>query len=280
MKWLLSGFCDEAGMDLGVQLDAARRAGLQMMDLRMIGGRNIADIPVEEAASISAKIRASGLQVGCLGSAIGKVDIVDDFTIDQQRLERVAGHAEALNCRSIRVFSYFNKSAQANWGSLAIERLEYLLRRAKELGLTLLMENERYLYGDRLPQVLELLEATGAGLIFDFDNFHQSGDDPLANWKALKRHVKAFHLKDSNHECVHVPFGTGAGRAREILSDALHSQWEGLLSLEPHLARSAAVMATGPHGRGSEEGNDPFEAFLLGAEAGKHFLSSLGATWQ
>ena len=80
-------------------------------------------------------------------------------------------------------------------------------------------------YGDRLPEVQEIICETGLGLIFDFDNFHQSGDDPLVNWQALRPSVKAFHLKDSNSENTHVPFGTGAGRGREILSDALRTGW-------------------------------------------------------
>lgn len=280
MTWTLSGFCDEASVNFNEQIAVAKRSGLSTLDVRIVDGRNIADLDASEVAPLADAMRAANLRVGCLGSAIGKIDLGDDFAIDQTRLERLAGHADALDCRCVRVFSTFNKGGAplAQWRAVALERLNALAARAQALGLTLWVENERHLYGDRLAQMEDIAKTTGLGLIFDFDNFHQSGDDPWANWLALKPYVKAFHLKDSNADCVHVPFGSGAGKAREILADAKQNGWGGLLSLEPHLARSAAVLATGPHGRGSQEGNDPVEAFLLGARVTQDFLTSLGAT--
>ncbi len=282
MTWTLSGFCDEASVVFAEQVAVAKRAGLSTLDVRIIEGRNIADLTSAEVAPLAAAVRTANLRVGCLGSAIGKIDMADDFAIDLARLERIAGHAEALDCRCVRVFSTFNKGGvpMAQWREVALKRLSALGTRAQTLGLTLMVENERHLYGDRLPQMLDIARESGLGLIFDFDNFHQSGDDPWANWLVLKPFVRAFHLKDSNADCVHVPFGSGAGKAREILSDAKGRDWNGLLSLEPHLARSAAVLATGPHGRGSQEGNDPVEAFLLGAGASRTFISSLGISCQ
>lgn len=275
--WNLSGFCDEASVHFTEQLAVAKQAGLSRLDVRIIEGRNIADLSTAEVAPLAQALKAANLQVGCLGSAIGKLDITDDFGIDLDRLARLASHADALGCRNVRVFSSFNKTGlpPQEWQEIALDQLHELSHLAQHWGLALWVENERHLYGDRLPQMLDLAKTTGLGLIFDFDNFHQSGDDPWANWLALKPFVKAFHLKDSNAQCVHVPFGSGAGKAKEILADAKKSGWTGLLSLEPHLARSAAVMATGPHGRGSQEGNDPVEAFLLGARESKAFLASL-----
>ncbi len=278
MTWTLSGFCDEASVIFAEQIAVAKRAGLSTLDVRIVEGRNIADLSTAEVAPLAAAVLVANLRVGSLGSAIGKIDLNDDFTIDLARLERIAGHADALACRQVRVFSTFNNGGapMAKWREVALERLNALGARAQALGLTLWVENERHIYGDRLAQMEDIANTTGLGLIFDFDNFHQSGDDPWANWLALKPFVKAFHLKDSNVDCVHVPFGSGAGKAKEILSDAKAGGWNGLLSLEPHLARSAAVMATGPHGRGSQEGNDPVAAFLLGAQASQSFLASIG----
>lgn len=278
MTWTLSGFCDEASVVFAEQIAVAKRAGLSTLDVRIVAGRNIADLGADEVAPLAAAVKAADLRVGCLGSAIGKTDLAEDFAIDLDRLERLAGHADSLDCRLVRVFSTFNRQGAPadRWRQAAVERLARLRLRAEALGLELLIENERHLYGDRLARVLDLARTTGLGLIFDFDNFHQSGDDPWVDWLALKPFVKAFHLKDSNADNVHVPFGSGAGKAREILSDAKQGGWNGLLSLEPHLARSAAVVATGPHGRGSQEGGDPVAAFLLGAREGKAFLASLG----
>jgi hypothetical protein len=57
--------------------------------------------------------------------------------------------------------------------------------------------------------------------------------------------------------------------------------WEGHLALEPHLAHSPAVLATGPGGSAnlalanlSDE-----EAWQVGAAAGKDLLRDIGAKW-
>ena len=88
-------------------------------------------------------------------------------------------------------------------------------------------------------------------LIFDFDNYNQSGDDVWENWQKLREVTDAFHLKDSDKDNQHVPVGQGNGRIQEILSNALQMGWSGPLSVEPHLKRSEAVIDTGPHGRGN-----------------------------
>ena len=124
-----------------------------------------------------------------------------------------------------------------------------------DLGLVLYHENERHIFGDRLPGVKviadELRGGSGDGpfrIIFDFDNFNQTGDDVWRNWLELRDQTDGFHVKDSDPNNQHVPAGRGVGKIREILSDALGRGWQGPLTLEPHLAHSAAVLATGPHG--------------------------------
>lgn len=87
-----------------------------------------------------------------------------------------------------------------------------------------MLENECGTYSDRLPEVLQLIwplqERAPIDLIFDFDNYHQSGDDCWSNWLALRDRVTAFHLKDRNKANVHVPLGEGCRKVMEILEDA------------------------------------------------------------
>lgn len=282
----LSGFCDEASPDPAVQIDVARRAGLSHLDVRMVGETNIADLSAEACAPFAVALAEAGLSVGCLGSAIGKTDLADDFAIDQRRIDRIAGHADVLGCRRVRVFSSFNRSGldAVAWRAGALDRLAQLKARAAELGLVLLLENERHLYGDRLNEMRDLAEQLAEPgvleLIFDFDNFNQSGDDVLANWQALRQYVTCFHLKDSTNEKVHVPIGEGAGQARAILTDAAEAGWSGLLSLEPHLAHSSAVLATGPSGTAAMQDRDPVDAFLHGAAAAQALLKELNIDYR
>ena len=288
MTWRLSGFVDEAGLSIEEQLEAAKQSQLRYIDLRGIGDGNISSLPADQASAVRSQLDAAGLTVNMFGSPIGKIDITDGVRSDLDKLEHLARMADIFDCRAVRVFSYFNKTGidPVTWGQQAIERLGTLRAKAMELGLSIWLENERHIFGDRLPEVMRILDELHDGesfrMIFDFDNFNQSGDNCYANWQKLKGRVDAFHLKDSTKEAMHVPIGQGAGYAREILTEAKASGWQGSLSLEPHLAHSPAVMATGPHGEANQALSDlsPTEAFVFATEEARKLLREIGADFE
>jgi len=182
----------------------------------------------------------------------------------------------------VRIFSYYNKAGVAmdQWQAGSIERLSHLRDMAEQLGLVLYHENERFIFGDRLEQVQVLakqLRGDHFKLIFDFDNYQQSGDDVWKNWQALKDLTDAFHLKDSTKDNVHVPIGKGDTRLVDILADALSRDFQGPISLEPHLQHSAAVMATGPHGEANQAyaDMDSADVFHIAAVAATELLDQL-----
>ena len=82
-------------------------------------------------------------------------------------------------------------------------------------------------------------------------------------------------LRDERQLSAH----TGAGYAREILSDALQSGWNGPLSLEPHLNHSGAVAATGPSGEANQEFKNMSaeDCFHVAAQEAKKLLQEIGA---
>ncbi len=260
MAWTitaLSAFADEAGPDSDDQVQALARAGLTHLDLRSVDGHNICELPVEKAEAVRAKLDTAGISVCMFGSPIGKIDIADDFQIDVDRLEHLGRLKDVLGTNAVRLFSYYNaKDAPADaWRQESLGRLQRLRDRAGQLGLVLYHENERLIFGDRCPEIEVLAETLRDDvfkLIFDFDNYNQSGDDVWENWLRLRDCTDAFHLKDSDTQNRHVPVGQGNGRVREILTDAHARGWSGPMIVEPHLARSEAVTATNVHGAAHE----------------------------
>ena len=116
------------------------------------------------------------------------------------------------------------------------------------MGLILYHENERHIFGDLTDDVETLATLRNANfkLIFDFDNYQQSGEDVWATWLRLADQTDAIHLKDSTQDNMHVPVGQGNGQVEKILADAVKRGWSGPLTLEPHLTHSKSVVATGP----------------------------------
>lgn len=284
MTWLLSAFTDEAGDSCDAQIEAAKKNGLKRLDLRGMDGHNCTAMPVEHARGIAEKLKAAGLEVGMFGSPIGKIDISDDVRGDVRKLEHLAELAPILGCRAVRIFSYYNKDNRSHdfWQLESLSRLGLLKDRARELGMMLYHENERHIYGDLCADVVEIARLRNKDtfrLIFDFDNYNQSGEDVWDNWTKLRDATDAIHLKDSTEANEHVPAGQGNGRVREILADAVARGWSGPVIVEPHLSHSGAVAATGPSGAANQAFSAmlPHESFQVAMDAAHKLLKEVGA---
>ena len=285
MSWVLSGFADEAGGNIDTQINATKNAGFSHLDLRGVNGFNITELPLDEAESIAKRLDDAGIKVGMYGTPLGKIDVADDFQTDVDRLNHIVKLKPIFGCDQVRIFSYYNKTelAKDRWQAESLSRLKKLRDIAGQAGLVLYHENERHIFGDRCDEVEiladELRDGSTFKLIFDFDNYNQSGDDVWNNWERLGDRTDAFHLKDSDTKNQHVPIGQGNGRAKEILADAVKRGWSGPLSLEPHLQHSAAVMATHASGSANQKFSDMSaeDVYQLAAEVASKLLGDIGA---
>ncbi len=290
MVWTLSAFADEAGGSMDEQIAALQKAGIDHIDLRSVDGINITELPAAHARQVAKKLDDASIRVGMFGSPIGKIDIADDFEIDTHKLEHLGEMKDIFGAAKVRLFSYYNKQEAEHsvWQAKCIDRLKRLTEIAARLDLVLYHENERHIFGDLVRDVGVIRDQCRQAdpehfkLIFDFDNYNQSGEDVMAAWRELGPATDAIHLKESKKQSdgtfQHVPVGTGDGHVPEILRDLADRGWEGPLTLEPHLAHSAAVMATGPSGQANQALKDmtPAECFQLAAEAAKDVLKQVG----
>ncbi len=285
MNWTLSAFADEAAPTCDAQIAALQRAGLKRIDIRSIEGHNISVLPPQIASEVKKKLDDAGITTQMLGSPLGKIDIADDLETDLQKLRHIGEVAPLLDCHAVRIFSYYNKgsASHSQWMAKSLSRLETLRDEAQRLGLVLFHENERHIFGDLGDDVMQIAALRGDHfkLIFDFDNYQQSGEDVWATWQKLADVTDSFHLKDSTADKKHVPVGLGNGRVREIIADAVKRGWSGPVAVEPHLTHSGAVAATGPSGAANEaySAMPPHESFHIALETAKGVLDEAGVPW-
>ena len=289
MNWTLSAFADEAAPSCEAQIAALQRAGLSHIDIRNIDGYSIVALPLEAARDIKQKLDDAQIKVAMFGSPIGKIDIADEMDGELEKLRHLGELAPILGCNAVRMFSYYNKNEQAHdvWRQESLARLEQLREVAKECNLVLYHENERHIFGDLCEDVQAIagLRDSHLKLIFDFDNYNQSGEDVWDNWTKLRDVTDAIHLKDSKksgEKYQHTPAGQGDGQIAKILADAASRNWSGPVTIEPHLSHSGAVAATGPSGEANEAyGKMPTtESFHIACEAAKRVLEEAGANWE
>jgi sugar phosphate isomerase/epimerase len=237
----LSAFGDEVADDLTTQLEVLAGERLAWLELRGAWGKNVLDLTSEELARARALLDTCGFGVSAIGSPIGKSALTEPRANEEARLERAFHAAERLGTRLIRVFSFLVAPADAAAArDEVVERLGRLTARAAESGVTLVLENEKGVYGDNATRCHELLAAIAAPALrhaFDPANFVQVGVHPMRDaWPLLAPFVAHVHIKDarfSNGQIV--PAGEGDGQVPELLEALARTGYQGFVTLEPHL---------------------------------------------
>ncbi|MDD4890339.1 MAG: TIM barrel protein, partial [Phycisphaerae bacterium] len=107
----------------------------------------------------------------------------------------------------------------------------------------LMLENESELYGDYPAECLDIFQNVRSpklAMAFDFANFvSRKSIDVYAAWQQLSPFVKHIHVKDyiPGEKTACVP-GEGIGRVKDILAEVARANYQGFLTLEPHLGRA------------------------------------------
>lgn len=241
---MISGFSDEISSDFDTQLQVVSELSMHYISLRGIDGKNIGDFTIEEIKEkVLPRLHKYAIGVSSIGSPIGKVFVNDEEGFAKQKLmlERLCHIAHLLNCKYIRIFSfYIPKGENADqYREAVISKLTEFAVIAGKYEIILLHENEKDIYGDIARRCSEMLSAVASPYfkaIFDFANFVQCGEDTQACYDLLKDEVVYIHIKDAvSTDSQNVVCGTGEGKIPEILAQAIESGYKGFLTLEPHL---------------------------------------------
>ena len=277
-KWIISAFADEHSTSLEGQISALRETGLEYIEPRFIGGKNIADMTQDEVKAIKSAFEDAGIKVSAVGSPLGKINLADDFEAHLEKARRVFESAGILETDKVRVFSFYlhkGKSRKDCRGEV-IEKLGRMLDLADSYSLKLCHENEAKIYGESPEYCLDILDAFSGRLraVFDMGNFVLDGYDPVSAYPLLKNYIEYFHIKDALYAGAIVPAGCGEARIGELLHRFRDDFGKDvILSVEPHLQTFSGLNAL--VGKGFD---NPYKfetkeiAFLTAVEKTKELL--------
>ena len=240
-EFILSAFGDEIADDLATQLDVLTSEGVRHLELRGAWGKNVLALDRAELARARSLLDERGCGVSAIGSPIGKSELNQPRSFELDRLDTATAACEALGTRNIRIFSFFVAHGQAaEHREEVLARLGALAERAGQLGVNLLHENEKEIYGDtgeRCRDILEQINSPALRMAFDPANFVQCGVRPMAEaWPLLVDYVTHVHIKDAVFADGGVrPAGQGDGDVPLLLQTLEQRGYQGFLVLEPHL---------------------------------------------
>ena len=243
-----SAFADEAGKDLAAQIAALKRNGLNLLEIRAVGEKNISDITRDEAKEIKKALDAEGISVWSLGSPIGKVTL-DDADTHIEKFKRLLDSADVFGCKHMRIFSYKMKPTEctAEAEGRVMENLSKLVDLAKGTGIVLCHENEKGIFGYNAENCVKIHKAfPEIKAVFDTANFVQCGVDTIKAWELLAPYVEYLHSKDALDDGLVVPYGEGQGNVQYVVEKYLAQGGE-IITAEPHLFefKSLKVLETG-----------------------------------
>ena len=274
-------FSDEAASDLGGQIAAMKRNGLNGTEIRGVNGRSIVSHTVQEAKEILRQLKDNGLSVWSVGSPIGKIPLDGDFAGHLDLLRHTLELANTLECANLRMFSFYlpEGAKPEDCRNEVIDKLAQMAETAEGSGVALCHENEKGIYGDLACRCAEILDAVPSlRCVFDPANFIQCGDVPAEQFPKLNKYITYMHIKDALLEDGSVvPCGKGDGTVPSIL-DQLDGE-EMYLSVEPHLTVFKGLEnLQGEALKHKYTYPDSFTAFQAAVAALKDALKDIGFT--
>ena len=105
----ISGLSDEISSEIDVQFEVLNKLGIKYYEPRFIDGKNISELNDEGIVDLKSKMDKAGIKASSIGSPIGKVKLTDDLDAHFKLFKRVVKTAKMLDCRNIRIFSFYHE---------------------------------------------------------------------------------------------------------------------------------------------------------------------------
>lgn len=281
-RMTLSAFSDEIDPMLKKQIPVLKRCRISHIEIRGINGKGIEQYSLEDAARIKKELDENGISVSAVGSPIGKISITDEFEPHFEKFRHVAELAKLFETPYIRVFSFYLPAGRSplDFQDEVLGRLRKLVEYAKQKDVILLHENEKNIFGDNAERCRVLFQALYGPhfrCTFDPANFIQCGQDTLEAYDMLRPYLCYVHIKDAlKKNGMVVPAGQGDGNLPVLLRKLKESDYQGFVSIEPHLTDFIGFSSLEQGGKRMEKPKaDGEQAFLTAFHALSGLLANL-----
>jgi len=241
----LSAFADEVTDNFLEQVKYLAGERVGYIEPRFINKRNIMDITKDELSEAKKMIQDHGLKVSAIGSPIGKVKLDEPFEPHLDKFKHAVDLALFFETPYIRMFSYYAPEGQNidDYRDQVMERMAAKVDVLSDVDVTMVHENEANIYGHTAKNCVDLIETINSPklrLVYDPANFvwgEKITDNVESCWPIMKPYVVHIHIKDwklGTKDVGSIP-GEGDGQIKELLAELTAINYDGCLTMEPHL---------------------------------------------
>jgi sugar phosphate isomerase/epimerase len=260
-----TGFADEAGDSIDVQIKATQALGWANIESRSVDRVNLTDVSDERFDQVCEKLEGAGVRINCFGSGIANWSrdprSEEDFEYSIEALRRAIPRMHRLGTTMIRGMSFAvvqdEDPDSPELEEIIFGKVRHLVRMCEEASVLYLHENCMNYGGMSHEHTLRLLDnirSPSFKLIFDTGNpvftYRRLGPKPYrkqSSWEFytnVREWIHYVHIKDGRYiresdgifpEVEYTFPGEGDGDVERVVRDLLGSGYDGGFSIEPHL---------------------------------------------
>ena len=241
----LSAFADEVVDDFLEQVKYLAGERVGYIEPRFISKANIMDLAKDKLNEAKKMIQDHGLKVSAIGSPIGKVRLDEPFEPHLDKFKHAVELALLFETPYIRMFSYYAPEGQNidDYRDQVMERMAAKVEVLKDVDVTMVHENEANIYGHTAEQCVDIIKTINSPrlrLVYDPANFvwgEKMTNNVEVCWPVMKPYVVHIHIKDwklGAKDVGSIP-GEGDGQIKELLAELAAMDYDGCLTMEPHL---------------------------------------------
>lgn len=280
-RFTISAFADEIDPIFEKQISGVKECGIDFIEIRGINGKNISEYSLDEVKEIKKFLDKENIKISSIGSPIGKIKITDPIDEHIEVFKNILEMTKILETKYIRLFSFFMPSdaCEKNRDEV-LKRMDMLVKCAKDYDVILLHENEKDIYGDTPLRCKDIIESIGSPklkAVFDPANFVQCDCKVFPDtYNIMAPYIEYMHIKDALFSTKKVvPAGHGDGMIKDILSKLKEKNYEGFLSLEPHLASFVGLSQLEGGHKSENETSNNLDKFHIAYDALNKILKEI-----
>jgi 3-dehydroshikimate dehydratase len=241
----LSAFADEVTTDFLEQVKFLAKEKVSYIEPRFINKKNIMDLTKSELKDAKKMIQDHSLKVSAIGSPIGKVRLDEPFQPHLEKFKHAVELAQFFETLYIRMFSYYAPKDKKidDYRKEVMERMAAKVQIIEDTNVVMVHENETGIYGysaENCVDIVKTISSPKLRLVYDPGNFVW-GQKIINNieicWPLMKPYVVHVHIKDwklGSKDVGSIP-GEGDGQIKELLAELAAINYDGCLTMEPHL---------------------------------------------
>jgi sugar phosphate isomerase/epimerase len=241
----LSAFADEVTDDFLGQVKYLAKECIGYIEPRFVNKKNIIDLTNDELNDARKMIQDYGLKTSAIGSPIGKVRLDEPFGPHLDKFKHAVDIALLFESPYIRIFSYYAPQGGNidDYRELVCERMAAKIEVLNNIDITMVHENEAHIYGHTAEHCVDLVKTIDSPklrLVYDPANFvwgEKITDNVKSCWPLMRPYVVHVHIKDwklGAKDVGSIP-GEGDGQIKELLAELAAINYDGCLTMEPHL---------------------------------------------